>query len=170
VTARVSWYRGTVSSVVLAAFLLWLAGTSRVEWAAIPVVLVGVGLGAVLRRVADPQLKGLAPVPPLVGLGALSLLVPPTATVALLAGIGAVLFLVWLADDPARVAGGVGRAIPTLVIATLAVAVAWGSSSLVPSGSASLGVAAALLLAVVALVSLFVAAPELIGLEEGTSS
>jgi len=170
VAAGPRWYRGLASSVLLGAFLVVPALAARPAVAAVALVLVAVAVGTVLRRQRAPRVRGLALLPPVVAVGILSLAVPPRPFEGLLIGVGAVLVLVWLADDPRRQPRGVVRAVPSLVIATLTVALAWGSSSLVPTGGVGVGVAAFLLLAVVALVGLLLVHPGLIGAEEAASS
>ena len=162
--------RGLVTSLVLLAYLLLLADAARVFWAAVGVAVLGVALGAWFRRIDDPMFRGAAPVMPLVALGGIAVLLPATAVNGLLAGVGAIVLLVWMADDPRRLPGGPGRAAPTVTIAGLAMALAWGSATLLPTRSAPLGVAAALIVAVVALVSVLIARPELIGSEEAATS
>ncbi len=165
-TARAAWYRGLASTALLGAFLILPALSVASEALALLLVVVGVAAGAGLRASADPWLRGVAPVGPLVAIGGLAVSVPPGAVSELLLGVAVVLFLVWLADDPRRLARGALRAVPTVAIAGLVTVLAWGSAVVLPPTAAPLGVAAALLLAVVALVSLLIARPELIAAEE----
>jgi hypothetical protein len=164
------WYRGLGSSVALGGLLLYVGSFARPEWVALLAAAAGVAGGSYLRWDPSPLARSAAPAPPLAALSVVALLAPRTFLVAGLAAVGSVLFLAWLADDPRRAPGGAGRAVPTLLTASLLVALAWGSSSLVPAGTATLGVAAGLVILVVVAVALLVARPELMGGEEAPAS
>lgn len=170
VARSVPWHRGLASSVVLGGFLVYLAWSVHPEWAGVLLALAGVVSASLLRRRADALSRSAAPIPLVVVLGIVAVALPKTTSAEILVGGAAVLWLAWLADDPRRRPGGVARAIPTLAIVGFTVVVAWGSSTLLAYGSVSLGVAAVLLVAVVALVSILVARPELIRGEEAASS
>ena len=164
------WYRGLGTTVALGGFLVLPALAVEPAWAAVALALLGVATGTALRRSGKPTLRGLALLPPVVVVGVLSIAVPARPFEGLLLAVGALLVLVWLADDPRRQPRGVVRAVPALVIATLTVALAWGSWTLVPTGGVGVGVAAFLLLAVVALIALLLAHPGLIGGEGAAAS
>jgi len=165
-----AWYRGLGSALVLAVPLLLLSSMVQPEWAAVLLAVLGVGFGTALRRVSLPGLRDLALLPPVVVVGLFSIAVPATNGNELLAGLSAVFLVAWLADDPLRQPRGVLRALPTLMVLALALAVAWGSGSILPAGGVPLGVGVVLLLALVALVSLLLGRPDLLGAEGAASS
>ncbi|HXY12679.1 MAG TPA: hypothetical protein VEJ85_04195, partial [Thermoplasmata archaeon] len=84
----------------------------------------------------------------------------------LLAGLAGVAFLVWLADDPTRPAGGPLRAFPTIAIPSLALGVAWSAALFLPAGTLPIGVAGALLAFAIAAIALLVGRPALFDQEE----
>jgi hypothetical protein len=120
----------------------------------------GVGLGGLLRASRWSSARAVAPLPPLVGLGAVAALVPIDVLVELYAGLVALAYLVWLADDPDRLPGGPLRALRTLSIPAIGFALAWLSSFLIPDVGAPLGVAVVLLAAVGAAVAFLLRTPE----------
>jgi len=135
-------------------------------------VFLAVGLvvvGAVLRAVPGHGLAAYAPVPVL---GVL-LLEASTAPVGfgteLFAGLAGLAFLVWLADDPARPAGGSVRALPALAVPALALALAWSSALFLPTGLLPVGVAGALLALLVAAVALLAGRPTVFDREAARS-
>jgi hypothetical protein len=75
-------------------------------------------------------------------------------------------FLVWLADDPARPAGGARRGLATVAVPALAVGIAWSSTLFLPAGAVPLGVAGGLLALTLALVAFLVGRPSLFDREE----
>lgn len=136
-------YGSSALLAITAGFLGYLAPG---PYSLAPALLVGlVVVGAGLRSSRRRELQAAAPVAPLVGLGLGALASPLGLVPELLAGAAALAYLVWLADDPGRPRGGVARARLTLALPALALGICWSSALLLPSSSASLGVAAALL-------------------------
>ena len=88
----------------------------------------------------------------------------------LLAGGCGLAFLAWLADDPARERGGLVRAPPLITLPAVALGITWASALLLPSGSATLGVAAGLLAFALLAVALLAARPELFDREAPESA
>ena len=161
-------WRGTGSWLLLAAVggLFGLAsGLPYAEGALVSVA--GIIIGGILRRPASPaHLRPFALLPVVIGVGAVAIASPFALLTELLAGLSALAILVWLADDPARPAGGVARARYTIGIPGAALGIAWASALLLPSNSASLGVAAALLVFVIAAVAFLVGQPSTFDREE----
>ncbi len=94
------------------------------------------------RRWPQPQ-RTTALLP---ALGAVTVLVatsPAVPVSELLAGLAGLSLLLWLADDPARPAGGGRRAGPTLALAALGVGLTWVVVLTLTGRSAGIGVAAA---------------------------
>jgi hypothetical protein len=129
------------------------------------VALASVGVAAGLALVADPRLRGVAPVPVLVGLLALAAGLPTGPAPELLAGVGGVVVLGWVAEDPARPAGGLLRGAIGWGLPGLAVGLAWVSSFLLPSSAAPIGVAGGLLAAVVIALAALFHRPEIVTAE-----
>jgi hypothetical protein len=147
---------------VLTAAALSLAAIGGLGWTAgILVALVGVALSATVRLVAGGRMRAVAPVPVLVALGVLTATVPLGPIPEILAGAAGVAFLAWLADDPARPAGGVLRGALGWGLPGLAVGLAWVSSFLLPPTAAPVGVAGALLAATIVALTLLFRRPEL---------
>ncbi len=132
--------------------------------------LVAVGLGVVLRRFAGAGARPFAPVPILAGLGLAAVVSPLGLVPALAAGAAGLVFLLWLADDPHRPAGGVRRAGAGLLLPALAVAMSWVSALLLPPGSATVGVAAGLLVLAIGAVAFLLARPRGFDREEALTS
>jgi hypothetical protein len=163
--------RSVGSSVLLAlagGFLGYL--TVLPGFLALGLVGAGVGLGIGLRFVRNPRVQPWAPVPVLVALATGALASPLGVVPELVAGGSALAFLVWLTDDPLRPAGGVVRGRFTVLLPAFALGIAWGSALLLPSRSASLGVAAGLLAFVIATLAYLVGRPELFDREAAATS
>jgi hypothetical protein len=145
---------------LLAAVLAAFATTSDLGFApALLVALVGAGAGAGARAAAPRWARAVAPAPPLVALGLLATTAVPDLLTGLFGVLVAVVYLLWLAEDPDRVPGGIGRAVPRVLVPLAGGALAWASALLLPPGSATAGVAAALLGLLVAAVALLVRRP-----------
>jgi hypothetical protein len=134
------------------------------------VVWAGTGLGIGLRLVSDPRAQKIASVPVLVALATGAVASPLGIVPELVAGGSALAFLLWLASDPARPAGGPARARVTILIPAFALGIAWASALLLPSSSASLGVAAGLLVFVIAALAYLVGRPQLFDREAAATS
>ena len=122
-------------------------------------VLAGVTAGGVIQRQRVRTLRSFAPVPVLVVLGATAIASPLGILPELLAGASGLAVLVWLADDLDRPVGGVQRARLTIGVPAVALGIAWTSALLLPSSSASIGVAAGLLVFVIVAVSVLIGLP-----------
>jgi hypothetical protein len=133
------------------------------------VVVVGTGLSAGLRSTPWALARAVAPVPVLAALGFGAVASPLGVVPELAAGAAGLAFLVWLADDPARAPGGVGRASLTVLVPALALGIAWSSALLLPSGSEPIGVAAGLLVFAVVALAVLASRPGLFDREEAAS-
>jgi hypothetical protein len=134
------------------------------------VVWAGTALGVGLRLVPEPRAQEVAAVPVLVALATGAVASPLGIVPELVAGGAALAFLLWLADDPARPAGGSVRGRVTVLIPAFALGIAWASALLLPSSSASLGVAAGLLVFVIAALAYLVGRPGLFDREPAATS
>jgi hypothetical protein len=134
------------------------------------VVWAGVALGIGLRWVREIRAQQVAAVPVLVALATGAVASPLGIIPELAAGGSALAFLLWLAEDPARPAGGPARARVTILIPAFALGIAWASALLLPSNSASIGVAAGLLVFVIAALAYLVGRPGLFDREAATTS
>lgn len=134
------------------------------------IALVGIAVAGALQRVpSPPSLATFALVPVLLALGTVAVVSPLGLLPELLAGASGLATLVWLADDRDRPAGGFGRARTAIAVPALALAIAWASALLLPSRSASLGVAVGLIVFSVAAVAYLIGQPEVFDREEAPS-
>jgi len=134
------------------------------------VALGGVAAAAGLRMSGWRGAHAYAPIAPLVSLGILAVAAAPTAIPALYGGAAALAYLLWLSEDPDRLAGGPGRAAGRLLVPGIGLALAWTSSFLLPGGVATVGIAAAFLGGVLVLVALLLRAPVLLERDVTSSS
>ena len=123
-------------------------------------------LAAVLRRSRSGADAAYAPAPVLAVLAIEAASAPVGFGTELIAGLAALGFLVWLADDPARPAGGPLRELPTIAVPTLALGIAWTSGLLLPTGALPLGYAGGLLALALAAVAYLVIRPAVFDREE----
>lgn len=147
----------SVLLLLAAGFLGYLSGLPG----ALGVLLVAVpaAAGIVLRSNIDSPIAGYAPVPALGGLVVGTFLAPLGLVPELAAGAAGLAFLLWLAEDPSRPSGGGVRARRTILVPALTLAIGWSTALLLPSNSASLGVAAALLAGALLALAFLVANP-----------
>lgn len=149
---------GAVPLVVLGAFLGYLSSLPEDAGLFLALGLIVLGFG--LRALRSRSLRSIAPVPVLAALVTASLASRLGIVPELVAGGAGLAFLAWLADDPAREPGGIGRARTTIAISGVALGIAWSTALLLPSNSATLGVAAGLLVFAVVALAFLVARPE----------
>ena len=148
----------SLSVLVLGAAVLgYLSGLP--DEVGVVVAVGGVAVSAFLRFGAPGYLTWGTPVPALLGLAIVAVGSPSGLGIDLVAGLVGLAYLVWLADDPERPAGGAARSLPTVAVPGLALAIAWTSALFVPAGSVPLGVAGALLALTLAAVALLVGRP-----------
>ena len=159
---------GSVLLVVLAGFLGYLTGLP--EDLGLLVVLVPIALGFGLRGLRSESLRWIAPFPVLAALIWGAFRSPFGLVPELVAGGCGLAFLAWLADDPARERGGISRAPTLLALPATALGIAWSSALLLPSSSATLGVAAGLLAFAIVAVALLAARPEVFDREAPESA
>jgi hypothetical protein len=133
------------------------------------VALAAVALGAALRLSRTGAVRDLAPVPVLVGLGALAAQTPVAIVPDLLGGVAGVAVVLWLLDDPLRPAQGISRAVLVWGAPAAAVGVAWASATLLPTNAAPVGVAGGLLVAALAIVAYLIRRPQLFDREAPTT-
>jgi hypothetical protein len=158
----------TALLVLAGGFLGWLANLP--DGLGVVLVVAGIGAGVGLRAARRVALRSFAPVPAVVALAFGAVASPLGLVPELAAGGAGLALLVWLADDPARPVGGIARAHGTILVSALALGIAWSSALLLPSGSASLGVAAGLLVLAAAALAYLVARPELFDREQAATS
>ncbi len=125
------------------------------------IAAAGIAAGVGLRGVRWPRVRSAFPVPVLVALGALAASAPVGGVPVLFVGVGGVVFVAWLADDPYRPAAGPTRGLVEWAVPALGVGIAWASSDLLPSSAASLGVAGGLAVAAVVALAFLAARPGL---------
>lgn len=129
-------------------------------------IVVGFGL----RALRSERWRWTAPLPVLAALVWGAFRSPFGLVPELIAGGCGLAFLAWLADDPAREPGGIARAGTTLALPGVALGIAWSSALLLPSSSASLGVAAGLLVFALVALALLVSRPEVFDREAPESA
>ena len=149
---------GPALLVVLGGFLGYLAALPGNL--GLVVVLVPIAAGFALRGLRSAPLRGIAPLPVLAALMWGAFQSPFGLVPELVAGGCGLAFLAWLADDPARERGGISRAPTLLAMPGAAIGLVWASALLLPSNSATLGVAAGLLAFAIVAVALLAARPE----------
>lgn len=153
--------------VLFGALLGSFSGLPDLAGVAIALALLAFGLG--LRAAHPAVLRGIAPVPVLAALAWAASASQFGVVPELAAGAAGVGFLAWLADDPARPRGGARRAAGTILIPAFALGITWSSALLLPSNSASVGVATGLLVFAIVAVALLVGRPALFDREEAES-
>lgn len=135
--------------VLLGATLVLLAGQAPSGLApALVVVGVGLALSAAWRRVGRSAARGGEVVPVAVVLAYLLVVAPPNVVTEVLAGLGGVALLLWLGAGPDGAAGRWSRALDLLVVPLAALAIALGTTFILPSLPTSIGLATILLVAV----------------------
>ena len=134
------------------------------------IVLGPIAVGVGLRVLRAPPWRWAAPLPVLLGLTWGVFRSPFGLAPELLAGGCGLAFLAWLADDPARERGGLVRAPTLITLPAVALGITWASALLLPSGSATLGVAAGLLAFALVAVALLASRPELFDREASESA
>ena len=149
------------SALVLAGAALLLAVESGLPTLpAIVLGLAGVSAGLALRARRASIEHQLAPVPVLAMFGLLAATAPLGPLPEIAAGAAGVSVLLWLADDPARPVGGIGRGAIGWALPGLAVALAWLGAAVLPGGALPLGTAAVLLAGALLAIAYFVRRPE----------
>lgn len=105
---------------------------------------LGVAASAVWRARRPAVGESLPLVPALAAVTALAATAPVAPASELFAGLAALAFLLWVADDPARPAGGGRRAAATIGPAALGIGSAWGVTLALTGRTAAIGVGAGL--------------------------
>lgn len=152
---------------VSALFLGYLSGFP--EGLGVAVAVTAVAIAVALQISSSPEVRAYAPVPVLGAFALEAATAPVGFGTELFAGLAGLAFLVWLADDPARPAGGPIRALPTIALPALALGIAWSSALFLPAGVVPLGVAGGLLALTLAAVALLVGRPTVFDREEARS-
>ena len=155
--------RAGLSAGILAAGIELFGLVTSWPWA-VAVVVGGVGAAAAIavRARSEGRQGNLATAIFLVVLGVLAFGAPDTEAAGLGGGIAVLALLLWLADEPGRVTGGMGRALPTIGLVALAFGVAWFSAFLLPTTRTPTGVVAGLLVVVILLAAILLARPKLL--------
>ena len=159
---------GSVLLVVFGGFLGYLSGLPG--GLGLLVVLAPIAFGFALRGLRSDTFRWFAPLPVLGALMWGALRSPFGLVPELIAGGCGLAFLAWLAEDPARERGGISRAPTLLALPAAALGIAWSSALLLPSSSATLGVAAGLLAFAIVAVALLAARPEAFDREAAESA
>jgi hypothetical protein len=133
------------------------------------VAAAGILATVAMRSGRSPSVREFAIAPMLVALVVVAATAPLTAVSELLAGVGGVVAIVWVVEDPDRPPGGIARGATTIAIPGLAVGIAWSSALLLPGGSLSFGVTAALLALALAAIAVLLGRPDVFDREEVTS-
>jgi hypothetical protein len=150
-----------VSSGVLAVALGLFSLTTTLPWV-VALIVAGAGAAAAiaLRSFSSGRRTDAAALLALFTLGVLAITAPDTPEAGVAGGVVVLALLLWLADEPGRLSGGMRRALPALGVTSLAFGVAWTSAFLLPAVRVPTGVIAGLLVAVILLVTLLLARPE----------
>ncbi len=144
---------GPFTTALLAATLAVLGLLTGLPFLLGPVIGVVAVVGAAGWRHTSRGRTESALFPVLGALGALLFAAPPERSTELFGGVAALAFLLWLADDPARPAGGGRRAVPLLGVAALSFGLSWSVTLLLAPGVPEVGIAAGLLVAALFLVA-----------------
>ncbi|MGB6501791.1 MAG: hypothetical protein WBG19_10445 [Thermoplasmata archaeon] len=152
-----------LSAGVLLVAIEAFALTTTLPW--IVAIIVGGSGGAtaiLLRLFSGGRRTDSAALVVLLVLGVLAVTAPDSPVAGAAGGLVVLALLLWLADDPERLSGGMRRAIPAIGVAGLAFGVAWVSAFLLPSTRVPTGVIAGLLVAVILLATALLARPEIL--------
>jgi len=161
---------GLGATTVLVTVVVLFSLVTELAWfIAVPIALVGAFASVALRRSRGAASLELAAAPSVVAVGALAGVAPATPIAALLGGGSALAILAWLAEDPTRAPGGLRRARPTILVAALAFAVAWGSALLLPPAAGAIGIAGALLVVALVLIAAVLGRPRLLQAPPGST-
>lgn len=114
---------------------------------------LGVTASALWRTYGRGRGGAVALVPALLALVVLALTAPVAASTDLFAGLTGLAFLLWVADDPGRPAGGGRRAVPTIAPAALALGLAWAITLALAGQPQEVGLAGGLLAAALVLLA-----------------
>ena len=114
---------------------------------------LGVAASAIWRTYGRGRGGAVPLVPALVALVVLAVTAPVAASTDLFAGLTGLAFLLWVADDPGRPAGGGRRAAPTIAPAALAVGFAWAITLVLAGQPQEIGLAGGLLAAALVLLA-----------------
>jgi hypothetical protein len=119
--------------------------------------VLGVVASVLLRRSRPERSGTLALLPVLLAIALLAATAPVVPSTELFAGLTGLALLVWVADDPARPAGGGRRAVPVIALGALGVGLAWAITLALPGRSPNVGLAGGLLAAALVLLALLIA-------------
>ena len=133
------------------------------------IAAAGLAATTAMRAGPAPGVREFAIGPLLAALAVVAITAPLSAVSELLAGLGGVAAIVWVVDDPDRAPGGLARGATTIAIPALAVGIAWSSALLLPGGTLTFGITAALLVLVLAGVAVLLGRPDLFDRDEVTS-
>ncbi len=161
--------RGAGSTVLFGAAVAALALGGGSGALGVAIGVGGVVAASVLRRLRGTTAREYALGAALLPAGGLAVLAGIGTVPELLAGAVGLVAVLWLADDPVRRPGALGRATPSLLLVGGSVVLAWVSATLLPSGAAPLGVAVALLIVVLAVAAFLLGQPELVDPAAATS-
>lgn len=145
---------GVTLVAVVAVFALVAGGDLLI---AAPVAVGGV-VGSLLLRRRSPRPRSVVPLlPGVLAVAFVALTAAPSVLTDLFAGVVGLALLYWFAEEPSRAEGNAQRAAPSLLLATLAVGLAWAITLLRLPTSPEVGPAIALLAVGVSLFAVLLA-------------
>ena len=115
---------------------------------------VGVGLSGAWRALGTPRSMGWSVLPAMLTISAEVVLAPYAPSTALLAGVCGVALLFWIANDPGRTFGVLGRRSYPIAVVAVAVGLSMAILFVVPRGPSGVGVAGGLLALAMVLVAI----------------
>ncbi len=159
------------SAVILVAAIVLFGLTTRLPFFfATAVGAAGAAAAIVLRVVSSGRSTDAATLLILLVLGVLAATAPDSRGAGLAGGIVILALLLWLADEPGRVRGGMRRAATAVGVVGLAFAVAWASAFLIPLAVVPTGVIGGLLVVVILLATTLFARPDILEREPPLAS
>jgi len=115
-------------------------------------------IASTVWRADRPRRRGALPLAPaLVAVLVLSVTAAPAPSTLLFAGLTGLSFLLWVADDPTRPSAGGRRAMPTIAVVALGVALAWSITLALPGRTSDVALAGALLAVALVVLALLLA-------------
>lgn len=114
--------------------------------------------GSAVWRAHRRGRSGVLPFVPALGATAIvAATAAPAPSTELFAGLTGLAFLLWVADDPARPAGGGRRAGPTIALAAVGVALAWTITLALPGRTPDVALGGGLLAAALVILAVLLA-------------
>jgi hypothetical protein len=156
------WIRRAFGPAYLALAAAGLALTllGSLNWVAGALIAVGgASLASGVRAASPRSLQFLGLVPALIALGILASYASLSPVTGLAGGLAGLALLLWCAEEPDRLPGGLARGAGMLAVPAAGFGIAWTSSFLLPAGLGTVGIAAALLASSAAAIVLLLQSP-----------